>query len=162
LQRVRRILADSRRVLLELRRTLAPISRADDLDESLPVSGDAPRRATSQRVRRFASVESYFATLARRFDPSAAGELDAVFQWRLSGDRPCDHWATVKRGHIETAAGVHAMPTVTIEMSSDDYLRMINGELSGPFAFSTGRGRLRGPVRLAMRMQQLFPLDRQV
>ncbi|HWB74008.1 MAG TPA: Rieske 2Fe-2S domain-containing protein [Nannocystaceae bacterium] len=162
LQRVRRILADSRRVLLELRRSLAPTTKADDFDDLPQASGAAPRRAVAEQVRRFASVESYFDTLARRFDPAAAGEIDAVFQWRLSGDRPFDHWATVKRGHIETASGVHATPTVTIEMSSDDYLRMINGELSGPFAFSTGRGRLRGPVRLAMRMQQLFPLDRQV
>jgi putative sterol carrier protein len=47
-------------------------------------------------------------------------------------------------------------------MSTDDYLSMINGELNGAFAFSTGRGRLHGPVRLAMRMQKLFPLERTV
>jgi len=44
-------------------------------------------------------------------------------------------------------------------MSSDDYLSMINGELNGALAFSTGRGRLHGPVRLAMKMQKLFPLS---
>jgi putative sterol carrier protein len=51
---------------------------------------------------------------------------------------------------------------VTIEMATDDYLLMINGELNGARAFSTGRGKLRGPVRLAMKMQRLFPLDRAV
>jgi putative sterol carrier protein len=160
LQRVRRLLADSRRVLLELRRSLTSRQASDEPE--LPRGERSQRRTTTSAVRRFPSVEAYFETLARRFDPAAAGELDAVFQWRLSGERPCDHWANVRRGSIETAAGIHATPTVTIEMSSDDYLSLINGELNGPFAFSTGRGRLRGPVRLAMRMQQLFPLDRRV
>jgi nitrite reductase/ring-hydroxylating ferredoxin subunit/putative sterol carrier protein len=109
---------------------------------------------------RFESVDAYFQSLERRFNPDAAGELVAVFQWRLTGDRALTHFAEVREGKIQTAEGVHAEPTVTIEMSAEDYLRMINGDLNGAFAFSTGRGRLRGPVRLAMRMQQLFPLDR--
>jgi len=46
-------------------------------------------------------------------------------------------------------------------MSADDYLSMINGELNGALAFTTGRGRLSGPVRLAMRMQRIFPLTSQ-
>ena len=51
---------------------------------------------------------------------------------------------------------------LAIEMSADDYLKMINGELHGARAFASGRGRLRGPVRLAMRMQRLFPLEKRI
>jgi nitrite reductase/ring-hydroxylating ferredoxin subunit/putative sterol carrier protein len=109
---------------------------------------------------RFESVDAYFQSLHRLFDPTAAGELEAVFQWTLSGARAVDHFAEVRGGAIQAAAGVHPAPTVTIEMSTDDYLSMINGELNGALAFSTGRGRLRGPVRLAMRMRRLFPLER--
>jgi phenylpropionate dioxygenase-like ring-hydroxylating dioxygenase large terminal subunit/putative sterol carrier protein len=125
----------------------------------------APVRAAKvppRRQHRFESVDAYFDTLERRFDAGAAGELEAVFQWKLSGDRSVDHFAEVKDGTIRAASGRHATPTVVIEMSAEDYLRMINGDLNGAIAFSTGRGRLRGPVRLAMRMQQLFPLDRAV
>lgn len=111
---------------------------------------------------RFASVDAYFGTLAQRFDATAAGELDAVFQWNLTGAQRIEHFAEVKGGNIHTAAGAHDRPTLTIEMSADDYLSMINGDLNGAFAFSTGRGRLHGPVRLAMRMQKLFPLERSV
>jgi phenylpropionate dioxygenase-like ring-hydroxylating dioxygenase large terminal subunit/putative sterol carrier protein len=119
----------------------------------------APSTASA---RRFDSVDSYFQSLVQRFDPTAAGELEAVFQWNLTGERMRAHFAEVKAGTITTAEGVHATPTITIEMSADDYLRMINGDLNGALAFSTGRGRLRGPVKLAMRMQKLFPLDRTV
>jgi nitrite reductase/ring-hydroxylating ferredoxin subunit/putative sterol carrier protein len=159
--RVQRLLAHSRRVLDGLRGRV-PVVASDDIDVDPPVGGRAATATARVAGARFPSVDAYFDTLARRFDPAAAGELDAVFQWRLSGDRAREHYAEVRRGHIATAVGVHAEPTVTIEMSAADYLDMINGDLNGAFAFSTGRGRLRGPVRLAMRMQKLFPLDRAV
>ncbi len=123
---------------------------------------EQPRTVAPKDAPRFASVDAYFGTLAQRFDASAAGELDAVIQWSLSGEKKVEHFAEVKGGRVRTAAGAHERPTLTIEMSADDYLSMINGELNGAFAFSTGRGRLHGPVRLAMRMQKLFPLERQV
>jgi len=113
----------------------------------------------------FPSVDEYFATLTARFDPRVAGDLEAVFQWVLTGDPgdpPRAIFASIKDGDIELADGTHARPTVTIEMSAADYLLLINGELNGTRAFSTGRGKLRGPVRLAMKMQRLFPLDRVV
>lgn len=146
--------------------TTAPAT-TDDADEGLPGGGSsqttadtAPSRKTNKH--RFPSVDAYFDTLSARFDPEAAGNLDAVFQWTLTGAQRLDHFAEVRAGKIQTATGVHAAPTITIEMSVDDYLQMINGDLNGALAFSTGRGRLRGPVRLAMRMQRLFPLDRAV
>jgi nitrite reductase/ring-hydroxylating ferredoxin subunit/putative sterol carrier protein len=126
--------------------------------------GPAPRgpAPTHHATPRFPSVDAYFDTLEHRFDPHAAGELEAVFQWHLSGERSYERFAEVRRGSVQTSAGVHRAPTLTIEMSTDDYLRMINGELNGAMAFSTGRGRLRGPVRLAMQMRKLFPIEREV
>jgi nitrite reductase/ring-hydroxylating ferredoxin subunit/putative sterol carrier protein len=134
-------------------------------DRVRPNSGRAKSdEATRPRshARRFESVGAYFESLPQRFNPQAAAELDAVFQWIFHGDPALDHFAEVKRGTIRAASGVHAAPTVTIEMSADDYLKMINGDLNGALAFSTGRGKLRGPVRLAMSMQRIFPLDRAV
>ncbi len=172
IDRVRRVLARSRLVFEQIRRELVPVvvarrstkgTATPERDDDAPPVADAkapsptPPKADGPR---FASVDVYFDTLERRFDPEAAGDLDAVFQWRLEGPGAREQYARVRRGTIETAVGVHDSPTVTIEMSSDDYLQMINGELNGALAFSTGRGRLRGPVRLAMKMQRLFPLER--
>ena len=118
--------------------------------------------ATAKTSARFGSIDAYFKSIEARFDPEAAGDLDAVFQWVLTGDGARAHFVQVKGGSAQASAGTHPAPTVAIEMSTDDYLRLINGELNGALAFSTGRGKLRGPVRLAMRMQKLFPLDRAV
>ena len=108
-------------------------------------------------------MDAYFKSLEARFDRAAAGDLDAVFQWVLTGDDARAHFVDGQEGPMRrSSTGTHPAPTVAIEMSADDYLQLINGELNGALAFSTGRGKLRGPVRLAMRMQKLFPLDRGV
>ena len=125
-----------------------------------PSSPSSPSAAPG--AARFPSVDSYFDSLEARFNRAAAGDLDAVFQWVLTGTEGQGaraHFAAVKEGAIQVTTGVHPSPTIAIEMSAADYLRMINGEVSGPLMFSTGRGKLRGPVRLAMRMQKLFPLE---
>lgn len=128
-------------------------------------SGGEPARAKAapaKQQHRFESVSAYFDTLEARFDPGAAGDLEAVFQWVLTGAEARAHFAQIRGGSIELTTGTHQSPTVTIEMSAEDYLLMINGDLNGARAFASGRGRLRGPVRLAMKMQKLFPLDRAV
>ena len=118
--------------------------------------------ANAKAAPRFGSVDAYFKSLDARFDRAAAGDLDAVFQWVLTGDDAQAHFVEIKAGAAQASPGTHPAPTVAIEMASEDYLRLINGELNGALAFSTGRGKLRGPVRLAMRMQKIFPLDRDV
>lgn len=127
------------------------VARSEDLD--LEQAGDSPR---------FPDVEAYFSSLAQRYDAGAAGSTDAVFQWVLTGAEPREHYAVITNGVLTTSEGRHASPTVTIQMSSEDYLSMINGDLNGAMAFSTGRGKLSGPVRLAMKMKKIFPLERAV
>jgi hypothetical protein len=135
-------------------------SSEDDVDDGSPAAAaPAPARHAPAQAS-FASVGAYFDELPRRFDATAAGDLVAVYQWLLTGDEARSSFAEIAGGAIRVADGVHPEPTVTIEMSSADYLRMINGQLNGALAFSTGRGKLRGPVRLAMKMKSLFPLDR--
>jgi nitrite reductase/ring-hydroxylating ferredoxin subunit/putative sterol carrier protein len=154
----REALGSAASALLDRARRIA--GRAPAPEASIPQPSNGHGVPARPLARRFASVDAYFQSLERLFDASAAGELEAVFQWTLSGDRAVEHFAEVRGGTIQAAPGIHVAPTVTIEMSADDYLSMVNGELNGALAFSTGRGRLRGPVRLAMRMRQLFPLDR--
>lgn len=135
---------------------------ADDHEtSSLPTPDLAPAGCEAPAgPRAFSSVDGYFQQLEARFDASAAGDMQAVYQWVLTGQAPRAHYAEIKDGQIRAAEGRHTAPTVTIEMSSEDYLLMINGELNGARAFSTGRGKLRGPIRLAMKMKRLFPLER--
>lgn len=158
--------AEPRTVVERLTRWVRDLSKRSGQSEEQELDTHGPgkrrERPAEAPVHRFPSVEAYFDTLAARFDRDAAGDLEAVFQWVLTGERERAHFAEIRGGQAQVAEGVHPTPTLTIEMTSDDYLAMINGELNGARAFATGRGKLRGPVRLAMKMQRLFPLERAV
>lgn len=100
----------------------------------------------------------YFSTLPSRFVPSAAVGLDAVFQWELSGEGGGTWHAVVRDGTLDVQAGPHEHPGVTLALSAGDYVEMVNGRLNGMVAFTSGRARMAGDMKLAMRMKDLFPV----
>jgi phenylpropionate dioxygenase-like ring-hydroxylating dioxygenase large terminal subunit/putative sterol carrier protein len=114
--------------------------------------------ATVPSVRQIPSIEHYFDTLPTRFVAKAAHGLDAVIQWDITGPGGATWHAVLREGAMALQPGTHAQPTVTVSIDAADYLAMINKEVDGARLFASGRGKLRGNVRLAMRMQSLFPL----
>jgi putative sterol carrier protein len=121
----------------------------------------AKRKATSpdtvEPTLRVSSAEEYFDTLDTRFAPDGSKGIDAVFQWKLSGSRDIARYAVVKNGTMELHNGEHGSPTVTIAMDADDYVRMVNREIDGALAFTTGRAKLKGSIPMAMKMRAIFP-----
>jgi putative sterol carrier protein len=63
----------------------------------------------------------------------------------------------VREGGIVVQRGAHEKPTVTLEMGAGDYVKVINGELDGMRAFTSGKGKVKGSVTVAMKMRTLFP-----
>lgn len=103
------------------------------------------------------SVQNYVDTLPQRFVPAAAKGIEAVFQWELGGDEARTFHVCVKGGEIEIVEGPHAEPTTTLVIGAEDYIKVINGELDGMRVFTSGRGKVKGSVRAAMKMRALFP-----
>ncbi len=123
-------------------------------DNGHATSNDPARRSAVPRVD---SVADYFETLGERFVPSATRGMDAVFQWKLRGDQGASYHAIVRDGSMELVSGTHQSPTVTIAMDADDYVKVVNGELDGTRAFTTGSGKVSGKLRMAMKMRAIFP-----
>ncbi len=115
-----------------------------------------PKKSQAPRMR-VESAEHYRQTLANRFVPSAATGIDAVFQWELSGDGAATFHAVVRDGDIEIQDGPHPSPTVSLSMTADDYVKVVNGDLDGTKAFTSGRGKVSGKIRMAMKMRSIFP-----
>lgn len=115
------------------------------------------RTAAASSAPTITSVAEYFATLEQRFVPAASRGLDAVFQWEIAGDDGGTYHAVVKDGTMRLVEGRHPQPTVTIAMPAADYVRLVNGELDGARAFTTGSGKVSGKIRMAMKMRSLFP-----
>lgn len=105
-----------------------------------------------------ASAPEIFNKMPEVFDADAAQGLDAVFQFEITGDGGGNWNIVVKDGACEVAEGTHAAPSVTLTMSAETWIGMVNKELNGMQAFMTGQLKAAGDIMLAQRVEQLFPL----
>ncbi len=103
------------------------------------------------------SVREYFDTLPQRFQSAAAKGLHAIFQFELSGDGGGTYHVAVDDGQMKVVEGAAPAPSATIKMKGDDYVKMVNGQLSGTMAFMKGQMKIAGNVVLAQKMQAIFP-----
>ena len=103
------------------------------------------------------SVKEYFDTLPQRFVADASKGMNAIFQFELAGDGGGTYHVTVNDGTMQVHEGASASPSATIKMKGEDYVKMVNGQLSGTMAFMKGQMKVTGNVLLAQKMQAIFP-----
>jgi putative sterol carrier protein len=116
--------------------------------------------ALPKRRRKMAltNVKEIFAKMPEVFSPSAAQGLDAVFQFEITGDDGGNWSVIIKDGTCQVQEGTHESPSVTLTMSSETWLGMVNKEINGIQAFMDGQLKASGDIMLAQRIEQLFPL----
>ncbi len=134
--------------------TATSASASSAAESSPTTTAAAAPTTTASTVRRVASADEYFETLPERFVPSAARGVDAVFQWELG--EGVFH-ARVHDGKLELSRGAHDRPTVALVMAPDDYIKVVNGDIDGTWAFTSGLGKVKGSLSAAMKMRTLFP-----
>mgnify|MGYP002781103732 CR=1 FL=1 len=96
-------------------------------------------------------------TMKGRFNAGAASGLSAVYQVNLSGPESSSHFLEIKDGGLTTGEGTHDSPNITINMASNDFIAMTNGQLNPTMAYMSGKLKISGDMGLAMKMQSLFP-----
>jgi putative sterol carrier protein len=102
------------------------------------------------------SCKQAFDMMPSRFNKEASKGLSAVYQFDLAGDGGGKWHVIIANQQCEVKEGAHASPNITISMSAQDYLDLVNGKLNGQVAFMTGKLRIAGDMGLALRMQSLF------
>lgn len=91
-----------------------------------------------------------------RFNPDAAKDLDAVFQFCI--DETEFFTLNIADGRCELGVGQNSNPTVTLKMSAETLSEVASGELNGMQAFMTGKIKAEGHIMLATRLSALFGL----
>lgn len=134
-------------------RTPDPSSRSTVSDFSLA----APRRASGMPDSPADTADEVFTEMAKHFDPDAARDVSAVYQYDLTGSNGGRYSVSIDRGKFSIAKGVHASPNITITMDANDYLDMVKGKLTFQTAFMSGKLKIAGDMGLAMKMNELFP-----
>lgn len=106
-------------------------------------SDDAPDEVRASLVR-----------LAERFDPSAAGGLDASYVIAVAGRGASTFHVRGRRCLL--AAGAVERPAARFEADVPTWLDLVDGRADGIAAFLAGRLRILGDLNLAARFETLF------
>ena len=86
---------------------------------------------------RAAGIREFFKQLPSKLDAEAAEDLDAVYQFDLSGAQGGQYIVTIREGACQVKEGRHEDPHVILSMAGEDCVKVLNGELSGPAAASS-------------------------
>jgi putative sterol carrier protein len=103
------------------------------------------------------TVKEFFQLLPDRLDSDAAVDLEAVYQFDLSGAQGGQYILTIRDGACQIAEGTHADPHVVLSMAGEDCIKILRGQLSGTAVAMSGRLKISGDIGLAMQLKALFP-----
>ena len=104
------------------------------------------------------TVTDLMSKMPGAFLPEKALGLEAVIQFKFTGDEPGDWYAAIKDGKVEVKQGEHEAPKMTLTADSSDYVKIFTGELDGMQAFMQGKLKLAGDLNLAMKLTQMFKI----
>jgi multimeric flavodoxin WrbA/putative sterol carrier protein len=90
------------------------------------------------------------------FNKQAAGNLNAVYQFEISGSENFTAHLNVSGGRCIYAEGPHEEPDVTIKSPADVWLAISKGELDGQAAFMAGKYKVEGDLGLLVKIKTLF------
>ncbi|HET7876672.1 MAG TPA: SCP2 sterol-binding domain-containing protein [Methylomirabilota bacterium] len=102
------------------------------------------------------TVKETFDLMPTKFRADKAAGINATIQYDITGDQGGTWHAIIKDGTCTVNQGPGANPNLTLSMSSQDWLDMIGGKLSGQMAFMAGKLKLKGDMGLAMKVGSLF------
>ena len=90
------------------------------------------------------------------FLPDKAGNTSASIQFDLSGANAGKWFVKIADGAATSGEGVVENPSLTLLADSQDWVKIMTGQLDGTAAFMSGKLKIKGDMGLAIRMQSMF------
>jgi putative sterol carrier protein len=101
--------------------------------------------------------QDVFDAMRGSFQPAKAKGVHARYQWDLSGPHGGDWWIVVNDGTYKIGKGKISDPNVTFLVSDKDWVAICHDQLSGTWAYFTGRLKVRGDQTVARKLGEIFP-----
>lgn len=103
------------------------------------------------------SLSDFFGNLGEHVVEKHLKGVTATYQFKISGDGGGNWYVDVKDNAFSVSEGLHDSPSVTYEVGSDVYLKIINGKMNGRMAVLTRKMKVNGSIPAAMKMQKFLP-----
>jgi putative sterol carrier protein len=101
--------------------------------------------------------QEVFDAMRGSFQPAKAKGMHARYQWDLSGPNGGQWWIEVNDGTYKMGKGKIPNPDVTLIASDKDWVAICHDQLSGTWAYLTGRLKVRGDQAIARKLGEIFP-----
>ena len=101
--------------------------------------------------------QDVFDAMRGSFQSAKAKGVHARYQWDLSGANGGQWWIEVNDGTYKMGKGQIDHPNVTFIASGKDWVAICNDQLSGAWAYLTGRLKVRGDHKVARKLGEMFP-----
>jgi putative sterol carrier protein len=101
--------------------------------------------------------QQVFDAMRGSFQPAKTKGVHARYQWDLSGPNGGQWWIEVNDGTYKMGKGQIDHPTVTFRASDKDWVAICHDQLSGTWAYVTGRLKVRGDQNVARKLGEIFP-----
>lgn len=101
--------------------------------------------------------QDVFDAMRSSFQPAKAKGVHARYQWDLSGQNGGHWWIAVNDGTYKMGKGKIPDPNVTFMATDKDWVAICHDQLSGTWAYLTGRLKVRGDQGVARKLGEMFP-----
>lgn len=101
--------------------------------------------------------QQVFDSMRGSFQPAKAKGVHARYQWDLSGPNGGQWWIDVEDGTYKMGTGKIPNPSVTFIAKDKDWVAICHDQLSGTWAYVTGRLKVRGDQGIARKLGEMFP-----
>ena len=94
----------------------------------------------------------------KAFLPEVAEGVEAIIQYRLTGDEGGDYIITIKDDKCKVGEGIADEPDVTLTADAHDFADVLLGRANGMQYFMLGKLKLSGDLNLAMKLTSYFKM----
>ena len=94
----------------------------------------------------------------KAFLPEKAAGLEAVVQYRLTGDEGGDYIITIANDRCQVAEGIAENPVMTMTADGAYFRDVLLGKQDGMKGFMEGKLQLAGDLNLAMKLTSFFKM----
>ena len=101
------------------------------------------------------TAAEFFAGMQENLDPEKIKDINATYQWDITGDGGGKWYAKFADGKAEVGEGEAENPNITITVEAENWMDIVSGKLNGQMAFLTGKLKIQGDMSLAMKLQNL-------